>query len=400
MLFGQGCLIASQLLLMLAPKFWVMCIGRFIEGIASAVIMTAGLALICDTTPEKAIGSQLGIAMIGMPFGGLVGPPVGGALYDRWGYRAPFIFSILFTLFDVACRLLVVEKPANERTLAISVDQSPTVRADVLPEQRTIAVREKEAATSEDTPNSNLEGQLSVCDGGSLVEAPQISALGILVQFARSPRMLTSLLVVFICSFAFSAADVAIPLRLQDIWHFDSRKVGLAYLAAIIPTLISNPLAGSLSDWCGPQWIAILFIVCGTPWWGAMTTTFSLPFFIVSFGIENFFIGAVAPPITSELAAVTKIMKGVGYAHTYGTFNMVLGVANAVGSIVAGQVYGHSRRGWDILCYIHTGLLGFALLAVMLFIGETPFLRGGWKLKNAPFRRGAAVDASQETSDS
>lgn len=136
-------------------------------------------------------------------------------MYDRWGYRAPFIFSILFTLFDVACRLLVVEKPANERTLAISVDQSPTVRADVLPEQRTIAVREKEAATSEDTPNSNLEGQLSVCDGGSLVEAPQISALGILVQFARSPRMLTSLLVVFICSY------VACPRTIQHFSHHE-----------------------------------------------------------------------------------------------------------------------------------------------------------------------------------
>ena len=91
----------------------------------------------------------------------------------------------------------------------------------------------------------------------------------------------------------------------------------------------ANPLAGFLSDWCGPQWIAIIFMTCGAPWWGAMTTTFSLPFFIFAFGIESaspelarqwftdaspqdFFIGAVAPPMTSELAAVTKTMNGVG----------------------------------------------------------------------------------------
>lgn len=52
MIAGQLSLLASQLLLMMAPTFWVMCIGRFLEGVSSAVIMTAGLALMYVDIPS------------------------------------------------------------------------------------------------------------------------------------------------------------------------------------------------------------------------------------------------------------------------------------------------------------------------------------------------------------
>lgn len=45
MIAGQFALVASQLLLMEASKFWVMCLGRLFEGISSAIILVAGLAL-------------------------------------------------------------------------------------------------------------------------------------------------------------------------------------------------------------------------------------------------------------------------------------------------------------------------------------------------------------------
>ena len=71
---GQIFLIASQILLMEAPTFWVMCIGRLLQGLASAVIIVAGFALMydkqflsktpvddilrCDATAHKDVGSK------------------------------------------------------------------------------------------------------------------------------------------------------------------------------------------------------------------------------------------------------------------------------------------------------------------------------------------------------
>ena len=40
----------------------------------------------------------------------LVAPPIGGALYNHLGFRAPFIFGIIFTAIDFVGRLFVIER--------------------------------------------------------------------------------------------------------------------------------------------------------------------------------------------------------------------------------------------------------------------------------------------------
>lgn len=38
--------------------------------------------------------------------------------------------------------------------------------------------------------------------------------------------------------FAFAALDATLPLRVQAVWSLDSAKVGLVYLASIVPTVV------------------------------------------------------------------------------------------------------------------------------------------------------------------
>lgn len=40
----------------------------------------------------------------------LVAPPVGGALYARFGFRAPFIFGIIVAAFDLLGRAFIIER--------------------------------------------------------------------------------------------------------------------------------------------------------------------------------------------------------------------------------------------------------------------------------------------------
>jgi MFS family permease len=53
---------------------------------------------------------QLGLAMSGMAIGFLAGPPIGGALYSRFGFRGPFICGIIVSLVDLIGRLLIIER--------------------------------------------------------------------------------------------------------------------------------------------------------------------------------------------------------------------------------------------------------------------------------------------------
>lgn len=66
----------------------------------------------------------------------LVGLPLGGALYGRWGYHAPFYFGIIVTFIDLISRLLVIERkdairwgldPASSGT--VDAEKEPDVEA-------------------------------------------------------------------------------------------------------------------------------------------------------------------------------------------------------------------------------------------------------------------------------
>lgn len=48
--------------------------------------------------------------MMGLTVGFLLGPPVGGALNDKLGYRAPFVLGMIVCILDLMGRFLTIEK--------------------------------------------------------------------------------------------------------------------------------------------------------------------------------------------------------------------------------------------------------------------------------------------------
>ncbi|KAH7912738.1 major facilitator superfamily domain-containing protein [Hygrophoropsis aurantiaca] len=356
MIMGLFSLLVSQLVLMEAPSFWVMCLGRFFEGISSSIILTVGLSLICDTTPEKQIGAHLGMALAGGSLGQLIGPAAGGALYARWGYRAPFVFGMIFTAVDFIGRVLVVENPLASQ--------------DVAPSE-SIEDKERSPTASGDPNPTQSEPQSSLTPSNE----PELSIIGVVFRLMTSSRTLVALSVILLCSMTSLTAEVTIPLHTQAVWGLDSTQVGLVFLAAMIPMLASSIIIGSLCDRIGVEKVAFLTLIAGIPWWGALTQQSSLAFFVVSFAIQSFFIGAVASPVVTELAAVARGMKGVGYAHMYAAFNIVDALGNTCASVIGGQVYGRVSDGWAVLCFINIGITALCACLVFSYTGETSLLR-------------------------
>lgn len=149
------------------------------------------------------------------------------------------------------------------------------------------------------------------------------------------------------CRLVYSVLETTLPLHLQDVWGLGSGKVGLIFLAAVIPTLfctsayppsgsetihatrIASPLTGWYADRSGTAWVCFGCVLIALPWWVVMIVQRSLAFFIVTFAIqckstvsmdsamlnfrrEAFFTSGVVSPVTAELAAVARGMEGVG----------------------------------------------------------------------------------------
>ncbi|KAJ7071382.1 MFS general substrate transporter [Mycena amicta] len=369
LILGLFLLVGSQIMFMEAPNFAVMCVARVLQGSGSTMIWVVGLSLLCDCTPEEHIGRQLGIAMIGMSVGFLAGPPIGGALYGRWGWRAPFIFGVIMAVFDLVGRLLIIER---KDALRWTVDPP--------------AEEEKPAS---ETP-SNIEN---------------VSLVGVIVRLCKSSRAVVALTLTLLFGLIYSAQEPTLPLHLQDVWGLDPAKVGLIYIASVVPTLFSAPISGFYTDRIGVEWLSCICFALSVPWWVVLIVKRSLALFIVALALGSFFISGILSPLMAELAAVARQIDGVGckwiflavllsdqhrwtrlwsiqfsLRHRYDagtcrrrTASSAIGVAGRLGLIFL-QMYTHLRNGWEAIMGLSAGLLVLCCGLTFVYIGDEPLL--------------------------
>ncbi|KAJ7022040.1 MFS general substrate transporter [Mycena alexandri] len=366
LIFGLVLLIGSQIMLMEAPNYAVMCLARVLQGFGSTMVWVVGLALLCDSTPEQNVGRQLGLAMSGMAIGFLAGPPVGGALYTRFGYRGPFICGIILSLFDLIGRLLIIERKDALRWNIDPAAPIPPANGGVDEEKST------------DTP-SPAPAQPS--------SSPvRLSLVGVVARLLKSSRAIVVITTIFLYGILYSAQEPTLPLHLQDIWGLDSRKVGLVYLAGVVPTLFSAPLSGWYTDRQGVEWLCIICITLALPWWVVMVIQRSLALFITAYGLGSFFLSGLLSPVMAELAAVSRGIDGVGYGHVYGAFNLVYGIGTALGPVIGGQMYAHLKRGWLAISLLSAGLLFVAGVLMFCYTGDDPMLAKVRRLRDRGFQ--------------
>jgi DHA1 family solute carrier family 18 vesicular amine transporter 1/2 len=110
MMCGAGLAVCAVSLLGLAPSLWLLLLGKFCQGAASAALWTSGLALIAENYAEKRV-VMLGYAFTGGTFGSVAGPIAGGLLYHAGGYKLPFLTTGV--AFAIAAALIARLVPAG-----------------------------------------------------------------------------------------------------------------------------------------------------------------------------------------------------------------------------------------------------------------------------------------------
>ncbi|KAI4522902.1 MFS general substrate transporter [Schizophyllum commune Loenen D] len=351
LIVGLLILVGSQVMMMEAPTYWVMCLARIIQGFASSIVWVLGLALLCDCTPASSVGQKLGFAMMGLSVGSIVGPPVGGALYERFGFRGPFIFGIGCSVADLVGRIVIIERKDALRWAQTGAPAAPG------------GLEEGRSSPSVVSPPDAVARTIS----NSSSRKPHFSAVQVLHKLRRSPRAIVTVFMTFVWGYVLFAQEPTMPLHLEDNYGLSSSKVGLIYLAGVIPTLFSSPITGWYTDYKGAEWAISWSLLLGLPWWAVITIDGHLALFIVAYCFENLFVSGVVSPLTAELAAVARDIEGVGYAHVYGAFNLAYGVGSSM--------YDHLTRGWLAVCLLALGLSVMSLTLAFCYTGERPLGR-------------------------
>lgn len=113
-----GCMVILQL----AHSIAGFVAARLFQGIAGALVVVAVFALIGDAVPQDRLGQTIGYLGSAIASGFLLGPFLGGIVYNSGGYDAVFWFAYPILALDMVMRLVLVEKKVAAQWVESSED--------------------------------------------------------------------------------------------------------------------------------------------------------------------------------------------------------------------------------------------------------------------------------------
>ncbi|HEX2993593.1 MAG TPA: MFS transporter, partial [Anaerolineales bacterium] len=201
LLIGLIGLAISTVFFAYASSFALLVTARALQGASAAATWTAGLALLAAVYPRENRGAAMGTAFSLMSAGLLLGPPLGGFLFERFGRAVPFLICAGLVLTDLLLRIFLIR----------GIPHSP----------REIHYKE----------------------------------------LIGTRNFLPALFITTIGAALFAFIEPILPLHADRILQASASSIGLMFGAATLASLIFYPLAGMLSDRMDIRRVILLGIV-------------------------------------------------------------------------------------------------------------------------------------------
>lgn len=279
MLLGAAGLVMTTIMFTVATTYPVLVLARFLQGVAAAGTWTASLALLAEVLPPPRRGRGMSVVLVSMTAGSLVGPPLGGFLFDLGGIHMPFLAVIGLTLLTlVALAVLLVEPPRH--------------KAAWLP----------------------------------------------LAALLRDRALLRLALVVAVGGGSLSLLEPVLPLHLARTMHATSGAIGLLFAAAVLVYGIASPPFGVLADRSRPQRLMGVGLVATAVTLPVLAFPRSLPVegaALMAFALAY---GLTLAPALPGFAAVVDRYGGGSYGTAYAVFNLAYAAGMTAGPIAGGAL--------------------------------------------------------------
>jgi len=277
---GLVALAAATLLFAFATSLPWLFAARLVQGAADAVTWVVGFALIADLYGPEERGRVAGIVMSGTSVAVVIGPSLGGWLYEAGGMRLPFTFvTVLATIAAVGFIALRV----------------PDLR-------------------------SNRE----VVPVGAVVRTPAVAACATAVVVLAA---------------TLSMYEPVLALHLNASFGMGPARIGYVFGAAAVATAILNPIYGRIADRVGARRLTMIGLALA----GAALPTLSLiSSYSSAVALYVFQASMAALAITPSLAYMGEAVAEAGlgsFGVGYGLYNMAWGIGLLSGPALGGFLY-------------------------------------------------------------
>ncbi|KAG0157090.1 hypothetical protein PDIDSM_4274 [Penicillium digitatum] len=343
-----GCMLVLQL----AHSIAAFVTARVLQGIAGALVVVAAFALIGDAVDQEHLGQTIGYLGSAIASGFLLGPFLGGVVYNSGGYNAVFWFAYPILALDMVMRLVLIEKKVAAQWIG----------------------------ESHGGMESDLETAQRIPSVGS--HEPQVVQRKGLVIFRmlKQRRVLISSWALLAQGILLSAFDATLPIFVETTFGWNALGMGLIFLPMAVPAFF-EPLFGGFTDRFGARFVAFGCFVSLSPTLICLRFVHTksneqIALLVSLLFLVGIFIHACAPAMYVETQRALTAMElktpgmlgpKVAVAQGFGLQSMCQFAGVFFGPLWGGFV--EYRFGWGAM----TGTLGVlvALTAIpMLWLGE------------------------------
>ncbi|KAH1481822.1 hypothetical protein KXX26_007429 [Aspergillus fumigatus] len=347
-LFGLILLGASMGMLAVAHTVWLFVVARLLQGGATAMVAVAGLALMTDSVSFDNLGQTIGYLGSSIALGFLLGPLLGGLVYNAAGYNAVFAMAFAIIGVDFVMRVAVIEKKVARAYLSDSPEENPREEYPQRPPQIS------ETAT----------GWRNIA----------------LLRIASQPRVVISSFALLVQGILYSAFDSTIPVFVEDRFGWSPFGAGIAFLPSAI-TALFEPYFGSISDRYGARLVTFTgFFLLSPPLitlrFVESNTTPHIILLLSLLTLIGLFINACVPALYVETQQVLEEMerarpgifgKRGAVAQAFGIQTMSSFMGMFLGPLWGGFI--EYQFGWNTMAWT-LGLLAAVTAVPMLWLSN------------------------------
>ncbi len=316
--------------------------SRVLQSIGGAMQFPAALALLLPAFPPERRGMAVGIWGASGALAAALGPSIGAALINAFGWRSVFLVNIPVGLVAIALgALILVEARADD--LPDRVDAVSVPMASVGVGLLVLAIAQTETWGVLSVPTS-------LCVLGAV-----ILLWGFVHRSSRHPAPLFDLGLLKIRSFsvaligttcfcaAFFGWFVVLPAFMLDWWQWSVVKVGLALFPGPALAALLSPFMGRVADKRGNGPVLVFGGVAGAIGMVLhLVFTGSEPDFVLGILLPGLFVGiaggsSFAILVAAAMRNVPPQRFGMGGAGRTTVFQLAIALGIAIGAAVIGD---------------------------------------------------------------
>jgi len=237
---------------------------RVIQGLGGGALQPLSQSILLESFPPEKHGAAMAIFGVGVMFGPIIGPLLGGWVTDNWSWPWIFYINVPIGIVSVLLILLAIHDPPYAQRTRMPID---AVGIALL----TVGVGALQFVLDKGQREDWFSSPLII--GFSIIA---VVFLGLLIiwewyeknpvvdlQLFRDPNYSLGSLLMFVGFMNLFGTIVLLPIYLQGLMGYTAFLAGVVLAPGGLATMLAMPVAGFISDRGKPKWsLAGGILVC------------------------------------------------------------------------------------------------------------------------------------------